>query len=705
MEQNEWQAELARLERVHRRILDRTAEVDAELSSQRGVLTDERRKMWDEEPQFIRSFDDVVTLSQFEQNMLATQSYYNAQKRERLLLSRLSDSPYFGRVDFAEDGEEPESFYIGIGSLTGEDDLERLIYDWRTPIASLFYEQDTGRASYLCPAGEITGELSRKRQYKITGGVLRWCLDTDTTINDELLGEVLAEGAYGHLKTIVRSIQQEQNRVIRAESKRDLLVFGPAGSGKTSVALHRCAYLLYHFRDRLGAGGLLVLSANSLFSSYIAGVLPELGEEDVQQKAFSDLLAPLVPAGYRCCDRYEQMEHALSSPPDDPRTAGMAIKGSAAFLAALRARLLGLRLLVDPVVYEGDVILSAEQLSELTVPRPGGTLADRLRVLYETIDERVDDYFRLHHEQYRLQLFKELQGAVEEKELELQLFKRQKHWKDAVRAEIVRRNQLEPAALYRSTLQTYLEETGGDPAILTATDALLTQNRLAFEDLIPVACIQLLLGVCEPQRQIRQVIVDEAQDFTCMQHFLLQTLFPKSNFTVLADPQQRILRDGVDEKALASLYPNATRMRLDKSYRSTAPINRYAQQFLPPEAVYPFFDRAGDEPVLAAPEDLPAAVSALVAQELARGAGTVCVLTHTAAQAKALAEQVPSVALVTAEDDVLPTGPMLLPAALVKGLEFDAAIVIDDGRLSDHLRYVLATRALHRLYVLREQKA
>ena len=167
MEQKEWQAERDRLERVHRRILDRTAEVEAELASQRGALTDERRKMWEEEPQFIRSFDDVVTLSQFEQNLLATQSYYNAQKRERLLLSRLSDSPYFGRVDFAEDGEQPEAFYIGIGSLTGEDDLERLIYDWRTPIASLFYEQDTGRASYTCPAGEITGELSRKRQYKI----------------------------------------------------------------------------------------------------------------------------------------------------------------------------------------------------------------------------------------------------------------------------------------------------------------------------------------------------------------------------------------------------------------------------------------------------------------------------------------------------------------------------------------------------------
>ena len=222
-------------------------------------------------------------------NSADTAQYIEAIDRQRSLaaisenrrrqLVRMADSPYFGRLDFAEDTTEPEVFYIGIASLSEDSSSQLLVYDWRTPVAGMFYDFERGPAWYQCPAGVIEGVITRKRQYKIVSGNMVYLFDSDIKIDDEMLQELLTKSADEQMHTIVTSIQREQNQIIRNEGHRVVFVRGPAGSGKTSIALHRIAFLLYRDRETLTSQNVLILSPNHIFSEYISSVLPEIGEE------------------------------------------------------------------------------------------------------------------------------------------------------------------------------------------------------------------------------------------------------------------------------------------------------------------------------------------------------------------------------------------------------------------------------------------
>ena len=188
---------------------------------------------------------------------------------------RMLSSPFFGRVDFRyEDDEEPEIFYIGIGNFAQEDGEMPLIFDWRAPVSGLFYDYDKGPAMYLAPAGEIRGDITSKWQYKIRDGRMIYAFESDVKIDDEVLGAELGAGGEEKLKNIIRTIQKEQNAIIRNTSDRILVIQGAAGSGKTSIALHRIAYLLYHDRGSLKSSNILIISPNGIFADYISQILP-----------------------------------------------------------------------------------------------------------------------------------------------------------------------------------------------------------------------------------------------------------------------------------------------------------------------------------------------------------------------------------------------------------------------------------------------
>ena len=232
----------------------------------------------------------------------------------RQRLEKMIDSPFFGRVDFCYEGEEePEQFYIGIGNFSEKTGHVPLIYDWRAPVSGLFYDYDKGAACYTAPAGVLHGEITSKWQYKIRRGKMVYEFESDVKIDDDILKAELGSNGDVQLKNIVRTIQKEQNAIIRNTKDKIMVIQGAAGSGKTSVALHRIAYLLYHDREHLKSSNILVLSPNSVFSDYISHILPELGEENIQEMSF-DLYAykELKSFVYDCEDRYHQIERELA---------------------------------------------------------------------------------------------------------------------------------------------------------------------------------------------------------------------------------------------------------------------------------------------------------------------------------------------------------------------------------------------------------
>ena len=249
-------------------------------------------------------------------NQQALLRQVNANQDKLLLKHRFEkmlDSPFFGRVDFIYDGEdEAESFYIGIGNFAERTGSVPLVYDWRAPVSGLFYDFDQGPASYEAPLGTIEGEIVSKWQYKIRNGKMIYGFESDVKIDDEILKQELGSNGDVQLKNIVRTIQKEQNAIIRNTKDKILIIQGAAGSGKTSVALHRIAYLLYHDREHLKSSNILILSPNSVFADYISHILPELGEENIQEMSF-DLFAykELKHVVSDCEDRYHQIERQL----------------------------------------------------------------------------------------------------------------------------------------------------------------------------------------------------------------------------------------------------------------------------------------------------------------------------------------------------------------------------------------------------------
>ena len=299
-------------------------------------------------------------------NQQALLHQVNANQEQLLLRSRfrkMLDSPFFGRVDFRYDGDdEPEIFYIGIGNFAERPGELPLIYDWRSPVSGLFYDFDRGPASYLAPGGEMTGEICSKWQYKIRDGKMIYGFESDVKIDDDILKAELGSNGEVQLKNIIRTIQKEQNAIIRNTKDRILVIQGAAGSGKTSVALHRIAYLLYHDRQNLKSSNILILSPNGVFSDYISHILPELGEENIQEMSF-DLFAyrKLQDTAADCEDRCDQIEREMRDPKAAER---FALKQSQAF--------------VDQM--EGFA-LNRDLPEEERIP-----LIEKFRKMYETMD-------------------------------------------------------------------------------------------------------------------------------------------------------------------------------------------------------------------------------------------------------------------------------------------------------------------------------
>lgn len=711
----DWNAEQRRLESVLS-YLDRsiaTARADSE--TQMAGLSDTRRDEFTERQEpLLRNlwaahrFEDLVHLSQEFQSAAEEEKDHENTLRRISALEKIRSSPYFARIDLQFEEDEPaESFYIGRRSLWDEKKEELLIYDWRAPIASVFYRFGVGPARYTAPAGEIQCRLLLKRQYEIQSGQLIGFFDADTVIQDSFLRRLLAQNASAQMKSIVETIQRDQDAAIRDEDHDVLLVQGAAGSGKTSIAVHRAAYLMYEgLKNPLKAHNILILSPNTVFEKYIGGVLPELGESSVSTSTLDQILEEKLERPVET--RIDRWEALCGASPEltDARKKAMAFKSSGAFIALMDrfAQVLPRLLPYADLQYAGETIATRQELkNEIMEHGASFPLAVRLRRLEASLWEKVHAKRTARMDALRMAAFRLGHGEEFARGISI--------WESgALAKEIHRLTRVDYEGVYFSLLR--------DPARLRALGKGLTLPEdlsflaadeptqgepLPLEDASAIAYLKMKLTFGAASGDIRQVVVDEAQDYSPMDYAVMNLLFPKARFTAVGDINQAL-----EQPASMALYEDVARilnrkssvlLALNKSFRCTREILDFSLRFLPGVRV-DSMNRSGDKPRILQSSEIGREIEAC----RAKGFKSIALLTKTAADARRWRDALSPLADLPIMGRHARVGDVfLVPLSLSKGLEFDAVLVLDcdethyGGDGGKRLLYVACTRALHRL--------
>ncbi|ASS74065.1 helicase [Tumebacillus algifaecis] len=760
--EQEWKKEQKRVDLVRREVKKRTEQLQAQVGTVKADIVEIRKNFWDDVKvnfeNAIEAAETVASMRQQSEVLGERERLHRHAQKEMKSLYRLEQTPYFGRIDFVEPGEPLQQIYLGTASFLDENDEHFYVYDWRAPVSSLYYDYSPGPAEYETPGGTVEGTMELKRQFIIRDGEIESLFDTGVTIGDELLQQVLGRHSDAQMKSIVATIQKEQNRIIRNVRNRLLVVQGAAGSGKTSAALQRIAYLLYRDRAWLSAEQIVLFSPNDMFNSYVATVLPELGEENMQQATFQEYLERRLGRVFDLEDPFLQMEYvltAMNEPGYAARIAGIQYKASVPFMRLLEqyANRLGQEgLIFKGLKFRGEPLLSAARMREqFATYDPGMSIPNRLRLLSEwllselnelalaqTDQDWVEEEIELLDNEEYLQAYQKLRRQKRFRENTFDDFDRerkmlgemlvQKRFKP-LRNGIKRLKYVDVPAMYRQLFADPKRAVslGAElPAMFAEfaeqTVEKMLQGELFYEDATPYLYLKELLEGVEMNTQVRHVFVDEAQDYSPFQFAFLKRLFPHAKMTVLGDLNQAIYAHA--EKAdgfgpLAALYPaeESELIVLKQSYRSTRQIVDFTRKMMPGgEEIVPF-NREGEEPTITRAEntaDLIAKIIDRIRNLQADQHRTLAVICKTAEESRAAYERLKDaldVKLISKETVHFEPGLVVIPAYLAKGVEFDAVILYNAsqdqyGRESERrLFYTACTRAMHELhlYYLGEQ--
>lgn len=632
---------------------------------------------------------------------------------------RMIKSAYFARIDFESDGETLP-IYIGIATL--DDGTDFYVYDWRSPIASMFYDYEMGEASYTTPDGNvIKGKITLKRQYKIEGENIVQIFDTDMQVIDDVLKQMLSSKASDKMKNIVNTIQKEQNRVIRKNDVDILAVQGPAGSGKTSVAMHKIAYLLYAERTKINNSNILIISPNDIFSNYISNVLPEIGEDNVYQTTYMDFIKSHIDFKIKgtmndlyetyYSENYSQKPHSLGFNSIMLKFGATYINLIENFINLKRNEILG----IDDITSDGKVVIEKEYLEKLAneLETSGISLYAQGKKLVEKIGLHVS-----------IKLGAKNNGAIQKikKALTANLdkIKVKTIFVDLYSDENRFINMIEDIYNTTGTSQTNRLSIKELHDIFVYTQSLLMKNTIPFEDVSGYLYMKDRIHGSANQTQIKYLVVDEAQDYTIMQYKVLANLFRNAKVTILGDLNQNITPFANYQNydtIVNVLKENRQGVRTDmnyltKTYRSTYEINMFAKHIIGDTNMYNQIDRHGDEVSII--KDLPDENRSKVftdALELKKYYNTIAIITKTQAEANKLKAMLEgnkksnNFKVVTGKDKVFSSDKiMIIPSYLAKGLEFDVALVYNannNNYPAEHkkLLYVVCTRAMHKLNI------
>ncbi len=653
-------------------------------------------------------FEALAELSQYANPITNIITDYEAVKNKIFVLENIIRSPYFARIDFKYDDEDDyEKIYIGRSSLKKDNSYEMDVHDWRSPIASVFYRFVTGEVYYDAPVGRITGEVGRKRQYEINNSKLEYFFDADVQIVDEFLRKLLSQNASSQMKTIVETIQKEQDIVIRDMENDLMMVQGVAGSGKTSIALHRAAYLMYQgLSNKLSANNIMIISPNTLFEQYISNVLPELGERNVISAVFEDIMADIVKIK-RIQPRSRFLENLITSQSyRNIIKSSIEFKTSNSFITMLN------RLIDDlperwidfnDVYYHHQCILTREAIKGMISERADIPFGIRLMQLEEFVLERMHD------------VKKERVGRAEKAAMKKEL---QKFTKPDV-LDIYRR-LFDDREYFDSLAKDILLGENIDEIIEYTRDNL-NANQLYYDDGIVLTYLKLKLYGTDEYRAIKQVVIDEAQDYYPIQYEIFNRMFPNAKFTILGDINQTL-----EKQEDVSLYERigkilnkktASFVTMDKSFRCTNEILSFSLKFIDKSPDIKSFNRKGDMPqIFAAPNRM--AFIHNIADEVEicrekgyRSIGLLCKTEKNALSLYKLIKGKMDVQLIKDESISDLKGVFIMPVYMSKGLEFDAVLICDADDMNYNssddkkLLYIACTRALHRLNMFCEGEA
>jgi len=693
-----------KLSTVKEAILAQIDELGAGLLAKKADVIETRKEMWREARRAIADFDDIADISIFSEDVVRYEQQYVRVHDALKKLGKMLDCPYFARIDFLEDGYSgTEEIYIGRHSLFDEDSKTFHVYDWRAPISGLYYDYGVGAASFTVPGtgAVIRGEISLKRQYQIEKGGLLYLFDNDLAIEDDILRRELSKASDAHIKTIINTIQADQNRAIRAEAG-DILVYGPAGSGKTSVGLHRLAYLLYRHRDSLTSAKVRIFSPSAIFASYIEGIIPELGEDDVQTLDFPALVASVTRRPFH--GPYQQIEH-IADNPDDFRTKWLALKYSPEFLAGLEKAIAEYTPAFEDVAFYKDKLCDASRLAALYQDRTTqGTLAGKTARVLSYVHQCYQEYYKENFKNIS-KLFNDI---YDDNFSDFEIQSKFDEEKNIAIADLRNRMLPKAARLFEKYLRT--QAKAHNLSFTPARDAM-KMEKLFYEDALALLYVDLLTGRVAGDKGVKHILLDEAQDLSILHHKILRRLYPSSRFTVLADVNQALYSEIniTATEELIALYPQAEVIPLTKSYRSTYEIMRFASKILGKEEPNTFV-RHGEEPTIIENRDPVAAVMDITLPE---EYNTVGILLPTISEARGFYDRLKKVwpkhqrplQLIAGEYHDFAPGVMVIAAPFAKGLEFD--VVICPGHTAENtdarkvkLLYLIYTRALHRLYLI-----
>lgn len=648
---------------------------DTNIQKKMQEINEMKKYIWENNA----TLDDIEIASGM-YNVNCDVSYTNENIKKLLKLKKSLGNPYFGRVDFESDGFS-EPIYIGINGIAK--DMNFYIFDWRTPIASLFYNYGTGPASYEAPSGTISGNISLKRQYKISNEKIERCFNSDLNIDDEYLQEILANASSEKMTNIVNTIQKEQNEIIRNVSDKYLIVQGIAGSGKTSVALHRIAYLLYKEKD-LNSNNVLIFSPNDVFSQYISNVLPELGEDNVLQTTFSDF-------AHTYMKDYKQIESFTEFVDRYYNNANLTKEEKKIIQFKLSD---DFKKLIDNHIYKckNDIsFLKSIKINEKVVDLDllnkllkNGYVNLPISERIERIVEYICDYTNIS--------YRKNNNIIREK------------------VKSILNRDLDVKELYTSIVSS---QDFKEKAKLKESVSYTNDKKLNYEDLLPLMYVYFEMNGYPKNNNIKHIIIDEAQDYTLLQFYILKKIFYASSFTILGDVYQTINPYYIYKNLqnINSIFDNKGKyIELNKTYRSSQEIITFTNKIL----------GLNNSCSVRKSNEIPVIIKKVLQDQIAyqitqdidlmkeHGMKRIAIITKNNSEAielyNILKNHLSNLHLLNQQQEDAMSNLLLLPSYISKGLEFDGVIIYvkEDNKYQakdKYLFYVVCTRAQHSLIV------
>ncbi|WP_291731574.1 AAA family ATPase [Clostridium sp.] len=643
--------------------------------------------------------DEDKVMEYFDHERYVKEEMYRTIDKKLAEFTKLKESPYFGKVNF-EDNGYAEQIYVGRYGLTPEGNFDAAIVDWRAPVASLFYKGTLGETSYKSPAGEVLVDILARRQIMIKKGKLEGFFDSDIDVKDDILQMILSSNSGEKLKDIVMTIQKEQDEIIREERMKVVVVNGVAGSGKTTIALHRVAYLLYNFREQLG-DKVLILGPNDIFIDYIGEVLPTLGESNVNQQTFAHFVINEIGLNEPVIDFTAYLEEVLKG--NEEVINEIKYKAGEGFISVLDKKCEDLEnsyFNVQAAKFFDEEVVSIEEINDLFENyykyMPLFRRSKKIkRIITEKLKDKRDELVRNLNAEVKGKLasLTEEQLVIEQNNIE---FQRKIRIREIVRELMIQKENLAKWIDNESIVDIYKEFTN-------------TEN-LSYLDLPAILYLMIKLDGKKSSKEIKHIVIDEAQDYSMLQFIVLKELTGCKSYTIVGDSNQRLIK--VEEEPamlkLKSLFGGFVKnYALNKSYRSTFQIMEYASKLLDENAIVPFVRKGKfdvEEVEVKDEDDLIDTILETLEDYDDENYDNIAIITKDKEELKKIAPELKKFTKLLAfdrEDVIYRGGKVIVPSYYAKGLEFDGVIIVNfDDNTDDLVKYIMATRALHRLKVV-----